>query len=121
MMVTALLVSVTSCKEEKKETTVIEETIEVVEETANDAADAVEDAAEEVSETVTEAVENVEADAKDVLDEESVTVTYSRMINGMEVKAKKSFKGSQEKVEALVKAFEDSLKKLDPNIKIINE
>lgn len=123
VMVMALLISFTSCKGEKKdtETTEVEVTetveVEVTETEDMDATEATE--ATEVETTTTEG--DAEAPAKDVLDEESVTVTYARMINGMEVKAKKTFKGSQEEVEALVKTFEDSLKKLDPNIKITNK
>lgn len=106
----------TSCKGEKKssdsdateeiivEEVIVEEDIIVVKETADD---------------TTVAPEETEGSEDVLVDEEEVTVTYSYTVAGQEIKGSKTFSGHQSVVESGVQALTDSLKKIDPKIKII--
>ncbi|WMI69492.1 hypothetical protein [Mangrovimonas sp. YM274] len=116
--------SFTACKETKEKT---EEVTETVETTVEDAVDAVEDAADATGEAMEDAANATEEAVEEAIDEavegtpvdvESVTVEYDYMVAGKEVKGSKTFSGSQEEVEAAVKALQDSLTKVDPNIKV---
>ncbi|WP_197276093.1 hypothetical protein [Mangrovimonas sp. TPBH4] len=124
LILLAVGISFTACKETKEKT---EEVTETVENTMEDAVDAVEEAAEATGEAVEEAVDATEEAVEDAIDEavegtpvdtESVTVEYDYMVAGKEVKGSKTFTGSQEEVEAAVKMLQDSLTKVDPNIKV---
>lgn len=116
IMIMALVLTIASCKGDKKEKTTAEEaTTETVE-------DAVEEAeSTEVEEATETSAESDEVTEEEGLDKETVTVTYSKVVNGVEIKSEKTFSGSLKQVDARVKAFEDSLRKVDPKIKIIRE
>ncbi|MBU2950759.1 hypothetical protein KO493_08625 [Tamlana agarivorans] len=144
LAIAALLVSFTSCKENTKATEatptaqtpteeailvdeeeVIVEEVEIEDTEAAAEADLVEATPNTVSsEKVSEPSSSDKSELKhdgsygDVKDDETVVVTYSYTVMGKAITGSKTFKGHQKEVEAGVHKLTDSLKKIDPNIKI---
>ena len=67
-LVLAMGVSLTSCRETKKEETATEEAVEQVEEAVEETGEAMEEAAEEAGEAMDEAAEEVEETTEEVID-----------------------------------------------------
>lgn len=121
LLVLALCFSVASCKEKSAESAedAIEETMEETEEAVEETMEEAGEAIEEAGEAVGEAVQETEKSMEDLVeDSESVTVTFTYTALGKEVKGSKTFSGSQEEVESAVQRLTDSIKKIDPNVKI---
>lgn len=140
LALTALVLSFTACKENAKAAEAtptgedpIEEVIaeEVEEEIiVEDTPTATEASTETVSndmetETKTTTSDDVplthDGSYGDVKDAETVEVTYSYTLMGKVISGSKTFSGHQKEVETAVHKFSDSLKKLDPNIKIVSK
>ena len=112
-----------SCKSDKKQsdTEVTEEvTVEEVttEETNTSEKDDMTTDSSESTTTESDESSETSEDLGTPEDKEGVTVSYSYTVLGKEVKGSKSFSGTQAEVESAVKKLTDSLKKIDPKIKI---
>ncbi|KAB1068380.1 hypothetical protein F6U93_06680 [Tamlana haliotis] len=130
----ALLVSFTSCKDNAKadeasssedtteEVVVVEEEVvveEATEDTETEAEATPATGSTKVSGGSTDNVELTEDGSNgDVKDTETVEVVYSYTVMGKVLTGSKTFSGHQDEVEASVKKLEDSLTKIDPNLKI---
>ncbi|WP_067144809.1 hypothetical protein [Pseudotamlana agarivorans] len=137
LALTALIVSFTSCKDNAKaaeatptteepteEVIVVEEEEIVVEDATEESEGATEEAGtveKAHSTSSSDAPLNHDGSYGDVKDAETVEVTYSYTVMGKAISGSKTFSGHQKEVETAVQKFSDSLKKIDPNIKITSK
>ncbi|AJR03234.1 hypothetical protein [Siansivirga zeaxanthinifaciens] len=129
VLLTALSLTFTSCKDSNKTVTIeeavdsaveaTEDAVEATEEAVDDAVEATEEAMDDAAESTKKAVDHTVEAAKELVDKESVTVNYSYKVMGKEIKGSKVFSGHQDTVEKAVAKFSDSIKKLDPKVIIV--